>query len=187
ILPDDSISIYALLDFNLPRPTLVARGTTNRDLFFSKYAPDTVDASMILRLRHLDLPAIPVIRQLFQDKNQAWLDGFTSVKYAHISGDGVTHFPLWVISFWNDVIDIRLQVRKPWTDARDWLKKQMEHKKNPDIRRHAADVSRLLGILPWKGKKRGLSDSEPIHTLWRYFGVQWLSSSDIDDVLELLR
>ncbi|KAJ6614364.1 hypothetical protein B0H10DRAFT_1950734 [Mycena sp. CBHHK59/15] len=143
---------HACHDFNLPRPTLVARGTTDRDRFFSKYAADTVDASMILRLRHLDLPAIHA-RYPFSTLGHLFLE----------------------------------RLRKPWTDARDWLKKQMERKKNPDMRRHAADASRLLGILPWKGKKRGLSDSEPIHTLWRCFGVQWLSSTDIDDVLELLR
>jgi hypothetical protein len=187
ILPDAGISIHALLDFHLPRPTTAVRDASDCNMFFSKYAADTVDASMIQRLRHLDMPTATVIRQLFQNKNQMWLDGFTSIKYAHLSGDTVTHFPLWVISFWNDITDIRFQVRKPWTDARDWVKKQMEQKKKPDVRVQATDVSKLLGILPWKGNKRGLSNNEPIHTLSRYLGPEWLSSTDEDDMLELLR
>ncbi|KAJ7692226.1 hypothetical protein B0H17DRAFT_934211, partial [Mycena rosella] len=187
VLPAPSISINAVLDFSLPRPTSVVKDTSDKALFFSQHAADAVDASMILRLRHLDLPAVTVIRQLFQAKNQAWLDGFTSIRYAHLSGDTVTYFPLWVISFWNDVVDIRSQVRKPWTDARDWVKKQMEQKKKPDVRKHATDVSKLLGILPWNERKRGLSDTEPIHTLWRYLGQGWLSSTDENDMLEVLR
>jgi hypothetical protein len=36
-------------------------------------------------------------------------------------------------------------------------------------------------------KPRGLSDDEPIHTLWRYLGPNWLSGSSQNDLLELLR
>ncbi|KAJ7913609.1 hypothetical protein B0H13DRAFT_1873734 [Mycena leptocephala] len=179
-------SIHAVLEFSLPRSTLGVQPLDNA-AFFSKYAPDPVDASTILRLRHLDLPPVKVIRQLFHDANQAWLDGFTSIKYEHLSGEAITHFPLWVISFWMAVIDIRLQVRKPWTSARDWLKKQMEHKKNPEIRKQAAIVAKLLGILPWNAFKRGLSDASPIHTLYRFLGPEWLSSTDENDMLEMLR
>ncbi|KAJ7759792.1 hypothetical protein DFH07DRAFT_772123 [Mycena maculata] len=177
ILPDAGISIHAVLDFTLPRPTSTARDMPNTLEFFSKYDPDTLDAAMIRRLRHLDMPPVATIRQLVQEGSQAWLDGFTSVKYSHISGEVSTHFPLWVISFWNAVIDIRLHVRKPWTDARDWVKKQMENRKNPSVRKQGTDVTKLLGILP----------CSPLHTLWRYPGTEWLSSSDINDALELLR
>ncbi|KAJ6523241.1 hypothetical protein DFH09DRAFT_1330119 [Mycena vulgaris] len=61
------------------------------------------------------------------------------------------------------------------------------HEKDLDARKEAANVSRFLGILPWKGPKRGLSDSSPIYTLWRFLGKDWLSSTDEDDMLELLR
>jgi hypothetical protein len=146
-----------------------------------------MDSSVILRLRHLDMPPVKVIRRLVQDGQQAWLDGFKSVKYGHLAVDAGTHFPLWVISFWNTVIDIRSDVRKPWIGARDWLKKQMEQKKNPQVRTHATDVTKLLGVLPWNGRKRGLSDNSPIHSLWRFFGTEWLSSTDENDMLEILR
>ncbi|KAJ6590815.1 hypothetical protein B0H10DRAFT_2197604 [Mycena sp. CBHHK59/15] len=182
-----SISIHAVVYFTLPRPTSAVQNASDTSGFFSNQAPDAVNASMIICLHHLDMPPITVIRRLIQDGKQAWLDGYTSVKYGHISGDALTHFPLWLISFWNDVIDIRLHVRKPWNDARDWVKKQMGHKKNSDVRKHATETSRLLGILPWNGSKRGLSDVSPIHTFWRYLGPEWLSSTDENDMLEMLR
>jgi hypothetical protein len=54
-------------------------------------------------MRQLSMPTLTVIKELEQVGRQAWLDGFKSVKYAHL-GDGVsTHFPLWLISFWCEV------------------------------------------------------------------------------------
>ncbi|KAJ6459829.1 hypothetical protein DFH09DRAFT_1348806 [Mycena vulgaris] len=153
-----------------------------------KHAPDVMDGSTILRLRHLDMPSTSMIRKLVIDGKQAWLDGFTSVKYAHLPGDTVTNFPLWIITFWNlVVIDMRIQVRKPWTDATEWVKTQLKQKKRSDIRQVATETSRLLAVLPWNAAKRGLSDSQPVHTLWRFLGPKWLSSMDEDDMLEILR
>ncbi|KAJ7035875.1 hypothetical protein C8F04DRAFT_1096976 [Mycena alexandri] len=146
-----------------------------------------VDSLTITRLRHLDMPSVKVIRRLAHDVQQAWLDGFTSVKCAHITGEGVTHFPLWVIMFWNAVADIRGNVRKPWITSRDWVKDQLESKRKPDVRKYATEVTRLLGILPWNTLKRGLSDASPVHSLSRFLGKRWLSSTDINDMLEMLR
>ncbi|KAF8168797.1 hypothetical protein K438DRAFT_1774578 [Mycena galopus ATCC 62051] len=166
ILPDSSLSIHAFLDFTLPRPSSAGLQAPTSSAYFSKYSAETMDSSMLLRLHHLDLPPVKVINQLVHDKQQAWLDGFRSVKYAHLSGEGTTHFPLWVISFWNKAIKIRTDVRLPWIRARDWVNKQIESKSNPELRECAAEVSKLLGDLPWKGLKGGLSDTSPIHTLW---------------------
>jgi hypothetical protein len=187
ILPDDSISLNALLDFTLPRPIVSVERTSDLSVYFSKSAPDIIDASAILRLRRLDMPPTAVIRRLSSDGRQAWLDGFTSVKYGHINGETVTHFPLWVITYWNTVVDIRTKIRKPWNEARDWVRNQMQQKKRSDVRDLAAETSRLLAILPWNAAKRGLSDTEPLHTLWRYLGPSWMSSTDENDMLEMLR
>ncbi|KAF8145582.1 hypothetical protein K438DRAFT_1428875, partial [Mycena galopus ATCC 62051] len=182
ILPDDSISVNALLDFSLPRPVTALE---NPDaVFFTKSSPAPIDESSLLRLRHLDLPPVQVIRRLAVDGKQAWLDGFMSVKYGHIKGETLTHFPLWIITFWNEVIDTRLNVRKPWTHAKDWVKQQLQQRKRPDDRKLATETSRLLGIIPWKAAKRGLSDKEPMYTLWRYLGPTWLSATDENDMLE---
>ncbi|KAJ7928664.1 hypothetical protein B0H13DRAFT_1860234 [Mycena leptocephala] len=185
ILPGDGISIHALMEFTLPRVT--AQDVLETSTYFSLYSPDTMDSSAILRLRHLDMPPVKIIRRLAQEAQQAWLDGFKSVKYGHLSGDAGTHFPFWVISFWIAVIAIRLEVRKPWTGVRDWLKKQMEQRKNSQVRTYATEAIKLLGVLPWNGRKRGLSDKSPIHSLWRFLGTEWLSSTDENDMLEILR
>ncbi|KAJ7794834.1 hypothetical protein B0H14DRAFT_3556186 [Mycena olivaceomarginata] len=46
----------------------------------------------------------------------------------------------------------------------------------------------MLAMVPWgRCKPVGLSDSEPFHTLWRFVGAHWLSGSQMNDMLELLR
>jgi hypothetical protein len=45
----------------------------------------------------------------------------------------------------------------------------------------------MLAMVPWGHcKPAGLSDSEPFHTLWRFVGANWLSASQMNDMLELL-
>ncbi|KAJ7761686.1 hypothetical protein B0H16DRAFT_1719327 [Mycena metata] len=164
ILPEAMISIHALLDFSLPRPSPVTSAPPDTSLFFSKYSPSTVDGLTITRLRHLG------------PRHAAWLDGYISVKYAHIPGDTV----------WNAVADIRGNIRNPWVTCRDWVKNQLGNRRKPDLRKYATDITRLLGILPWNTLKRGLSDASPIHSLSRFLGTRWLSSTDINDMVEML-
>jgi hypothetical protein len=87
--------------------------------------------------------------QLEQVGRQAWLDGFKSVKYAHI-GDGVlTHFPLWLISFWSEVHNLQATVHDPWIKAKAWLNGEMHQKKSISRCTHVEDVNILLTTLPW--------------------------------------
>ena len=53
----------------------------------------------------------------------------------------------------------------------------------------AEQATNMLNILPWgKDRPAGLSNSsDPIHTLWRYLGKNWLSDSEQDEMLELIR
>ncbi|KAJ7127798.1 hypothetical protein C8R44DRAFT_733221 [Mycena epipterygia] len=115
------------------------------------------------------MPPTSMIQRLAIDGKQAWLDGYTSVKYRHSTGDTVTDFPLWTISFWNSVMDIRVQI---------W---------NLYIRKLATESSWLLAILLWNEAKCGLSDTEPIHSLWWFLGPKWLSTTDENNMLEILQ
>ncbi|KAJ7113748.1 hypothetical protein C8R43DRAFT_839919, partial [Mycena crocata] len=46
----------------------------------------------------------------------------------------------------------------------------------------------ILSMMPWAfSKPQGLSDTEPFHNLWRFLGPNWLSGSNQNDMLELLR
>ena len=127
------------------------------------------------------MPTSTVTKELVKIGHQAWLDGFKSVKYVHI-GDGVTtHFPLWLISFWSEVHGLRTTVRDPWVKAKAWLTVELKQKKVLKRRTYAEDVNILLAQLPWGVKKCGVSDTEPIHTMWRYLGPHFTTGSQQND------
>jgi len=193
LLPDPSLSIKALTDFLLPlqqpNPT---KELSILSQIFSKDAPSTLSESLMMRLRYLPTPDPITIRQLVEFSRQAWLDGFQSVRYAHLrSGTGsgtVTCFPLWVITFWNEILDVK-KIRGRWITSRDWIKVQLKQNKSMERREMAEQASNMLNVLPWgKNRPDGLSHgSDPIHTLWRYLGPNWLSDSEQNEMLELIR
>jgi hypothetical protein len=47
-----------------------------------------------------------MVKKLVDLQYQAWLDGFQSVKYIHLSDAVTTHYPLWLVSFLAAVDDI---------------------------------------------------------------------------------
>jgi len=128
----------------------------------------------IISLHRLPIPMASVINNLLQAIRQAWLDGQNSVQYSHLSGKTMTHFSLWVVTFWSSVVEIRAKACKPWRDACLWLGKQMHATQSQERWKLACEVHGILDILPWNGKKSGLSEIEPIYELWWYLGDEWL-------------
>jgi hypothetical protein len=60
--------------------------------------------------------------------------------------------------------------------------------KSSTRRNLAEEAVLLLNDLPWDAKKpSGLSDGEQTNTLWRFLQTNWLSDSEMNDMLELLR
>ncbi|KAJ7472585.1 hypothetical protein FB451DRAFT_1213490 [Mycena latifolia] len=90
---------------------------------------------------------------------------------------------------WNAIGDFKRDVRGPWVKCSDWLTQQKKlAKKDPEQKALVDEARLILSMLPWGwGKPRGLSDSEPCFKLWRFLGTHWLSGSQQNDMLELLR
>ncbi|KAJ7789162.1 hypothetical protein B0H14DRAFT_3574828 [Mycena olivaceomarginata] len=155
----------------------------------SRIAPDHVDQNAILRLRRLPIPEAKIIRKLAEFSRQGWLDGNRSVMYSHLSEGVVTHFPLWVLTYWTMILDFKRDVRAYWVRSLDWVAKQKKtSKKNPAWAVLVKETTHILGMLPWGwAKPPGLSDSEPAHNLWRFLGPHWLAGSQQNNMLELLR
>ncbi|KAJ7038756.1 hypothetical protein C8F04DRAFT_1255678 [Mycena alexandri] len=169
LLPSPSLSIAKMLDFTLPleHPSSNAPKPTQ---YFSKNAPDITDSDLLLRVRRLPIPDKKTVHKLQACSRQAWMDGAQSVMYSHLGGVE-SHFPPWIISYWAAVIDIKRNARLPL--GRSALAQQ---------------ALLMLTMVPWGcSKPAGLSDSEPFYTLWCFLGTHWLSGSQMDDMLELLR
>jgi hypothetical protein len=189
LLPAWSMPITEFLQYPLPlqMATISASPVSS---FFSNEAAGAVTKDILLRIRHLAIPDTKLVRKLGAGKQQAWLDGAQSVQYVHLApGAVVTRFPLWLITYWNDVLDIKLNVHQHWTKSQAWLTQQMKRKKggkgSAERQQLAEDASILLGMTPWGMAKP--SDSEAFHSLWRLLGPNWLTGAQLNDMLDMLQ
>ncbi|KAJ7660529.1 hypothetical protein B0H17DRAFT_1212533 [Mycena rosella] len=130
ILPSKMTTISKVLEFTVPLQCIL-NDAPQPVQYFSKSAPDVV------------------IRKLVEQSRQAWLDGFQSVMYSHLSGGVVTHFPLWVLTFWLAVVDFKRDVRVPWTKCSDWLAQQKKgSKKNPAREELVDEARQIFSMMP---------------------------------------
>lgn len=188
ILPDPNLSINAMLDFRIPNSinVLTVSAPLKPAQFFAKADPDPITAQTFTLLGRLEMPSKAMIQMLRENVGQAWLDGFKTTKYTHLHDSVTTNFPLWVISFWMAVMDLRETVKSPWMESKAWLAKQIRQHTNPGLRSLAEEASVLLARLPWGGKKLGLSDSDKVHTFSAFLGTEWMSGTLIDNMLDLI-
>ena len=185
LLPDSSISLKQLADFTLPAVKAVTSSAfePSNTIFFSKEEPSVVNASLISKLRYLPTPDESTVRRLLVEGCKAWVGDSRSVRYAHlgdvIHGEATTFkFPLWVITFWNEVANARSLVTK-WAEGKEWLIRQVRQKKSDKICTSAEQALATMDKLP--------QDSPINANLWRYLDSNWLSNDQINDQLELLQ
>ncbi|KAJ7659435.1 hypothetical protein B0H14DRAFT_3702003 [Mycena olivaceomarginata] len=179
IFPSPLLSIAKLLEFPLPlESTAVAPQPAE---YFSKSVPDITDDALILR-EDCQQASGEQLSMLARRSSQ-------SVVHSHLGGGAVTRFPLWILTYWSSVHDIKHDAWVPWRNCQAWVNCQKKvGRKGPDRVALAEETSMMLAMVPWgRCKPVGLSDSEPFHTRWRFVGAHWLSGSQMNDMLELLR
>ncbi|KAJ7895546.1 hypothetical protein B0H14DRAFT_2333803, partial [Mycena olivaceomarginata] len=185
LLPSPYLPIAKMLEFPLPLQNTAITGFQPAQ-FFSKALPDIADRDLLIRARRLPIPDAKTIHKLLESSRQRWLDGFRSVIYSHVGG-AATHFPLWILTYWESVSTLKRDAWGKLRKSQEWVNRQK--KITPVNRSRAAlaeDTAMKLAMLPWGLGKRGVSDSEPFHTLWRFLGPNWLAGSQMDDMLEIL-
>ncbi|KAJ7805505.1 hypothetical protein B0H14DRAFT_2611277 [Mycena olivaceomarginata] len=63
------------------------------------------------------------VNKLLANSRQCWLDGVQSVVYSHL-GAAVTHFLLWVLTYWSAVHNIKHDAWVPWRNCQAWVNHQ---------------------------------------------------------------
>jgi hypothetical protein len=177
ILPSYGISVQEMLAFNLPNQTVTVN-VIDPVNFFSRHAADRISEASLMRLRRLPIPTASVVGKLVEMRKQAWLDGNKSLRYIHLSNTVTSYFPLWLVSFWEAVLDLRKNVCKPWVAANEWLNAEIRQRRSAERRQLAGDARAFLAALPW--------DVEMVRTLWRFLGPHFTTGSQQDTMLDML-
>ncbi|KAJ7739404.1 hypothetical protein B0H16DRAFT_1529681 [Mycena metata] len=170
LLPSPYLSIAKMCQFSLPLQD-TSPPPTQPAQFFSTSAPDHIsDEDLMVRLRRLPIPDSKTVHKLAACSRQAW-------------------FPLWILTYWVAIIALKRDAWGHWRTCQQWVQRQKKlTTKNPARAVLAEEAALMLTMLPWGvPKPLGLSDTEAVHTFWRFLGPHWLSGSQMNDMLELLR
>ncbi len=158
--------------------------------FFSDNAPSPMTSEILTRLCYLTLPSLKIINILHSELRQAWSNGARSVRYTHLvpidSGEAtVTYFPLYVISYWKELTEMK-NTHGHWQHSSDCVLKYLHSQKMPEIEPVAHHAWKYMAALLWNQSMKVLKNHNTVHTLYRILGDSWLSSSQMNDQLCLL-
>lgn len=70
--------------------------------------------------------------------------------------------------------------------VRAWLEEVQKDWSNETLHAEATHTYLLLQSACWASPKAGFKDTQPISLLWQILGTNWLNSSAVDILLELL-
>ncbi|THU81985.1 hypothetical protein K435DRAFT_808634 [Dendrothele bispora CBS 962.96] len=154
--------------------------------YFSTLTSPTAIKELIPKLKKLPIPNPATVHSLQTYSRTAWKNGNKSVVYAHLPTEP-TLFPLWVISWWSVLLTHLQKVDKPWRKNLAWIHNARTTQSNHDLHEDAHLVFLELGSVSFKAPKEGFTDHRPIHTLWRLLGNNWMDSTVIDSMLEVLK
>ncbi|KAJ7691498.1 hypothetical protein B0H14DRAFT_3531882 [Mycena olivaceomarginata] len=143
------LSLAKMVDFSVPLESPPSNAMQPAQ-YFSTAAPDPVNQNAIHRLRRLPIPESKIIRKLAACSRQTWLDSYKSIIYSHLSEGVVTHFPLWVPTYWTAILDFKQDVRGYWVRSLDWIAKQNIQNKSVTGGAGEAPPSAPLGRGQWK-------------------------------------
>jgi hypothetical protein len=137
-------------------------------------------------LKDLPIPSSIVLGKLVKQPNQ--LEQSCSICYSHLPlSSRHSRFPLWILTYWVEVSRLRQHVRQPWASAELYLTVQRKRWKLENIRKLCDAAHTALLNLPWAGNVCGFEEPEPRTKLAAYLSQKWLSTSHIDQQLDLLR
>jgi len=125
-----------------------------------------------------------MVNELAKGCKAATASGHLSVACPHALLSPDEHVPLWIITYWTEVISLRA-TREPWVQAEEALRKRKRgwKKSKPLI----DEAYLALSTLQWSGNIRGFDNEELINNLARYCTHQWLTDTHENQMLDLLR
>jgi hypothetical protein len=192
LLPSPDISITCLLEYVLPICPTPCTGPHRLPPIVSAYlrtaAPTVTNINQIISiLHHSPIPTASDICSIRKSSHKAWLTGVQSIRIPKKESANSAHvvdaLPLWVVTYWDKVLEAQLSFRG-WNLARVWVKntraEEIEDKRVKD------DVLWLFKQLLWQGGLSGFNAPEPIESLRTYLSTDWFLATHQDQMMELL-
>jgi hypothetical protein len=180
LFPSPALSVAQFLQFPLP-PCSLTPVSYQPSAFFSCHAPTVEDVSLISKI---PVPSVEMVKELHLVCKTTRTSGYPSVVCPHAPLGSNKYFPLWIITYWTEVINLRM-TREPWVHAEATLRKR---KKGGRHLNALIDKTYLaLSTLQWSGDIQGFNEPAPMNQLAKYATHQWLSDIYENQMLDILQ
>jgi hypothetical protein len=178
-LPSQNLNILDFIAFNLPS---VASAKTIKGIYISTEQA-TACSDEIGMLLSMPVPSLPSVKDLVLCLRSA-LPTAQSVAVENRLSKTVKHFPLWIITYWNEINHIAKH-KQQWLQADKTL--QQLHTGGEGMQEVVDAVYEMLNDLSWFGSMQGFTEGDDIIHLHRFIGTKWLGTVQEDQMLDLLR
>ncbi|KAJ7152005.1 hypothetical protein C8R46DRAFT_1228854 [Mycena filopes] len=175
LLPAADLSVWEFSSFTIPNAAIVSSTQHPHlgDFFPVNFDPTEITAD-VNQLKSILPPATPLLSSLYQHAKGLGSD-VVAFKCLHLVGPRrSTLCPLWIISFWVSLEDLR-PTKTAWHRATTALLERTKitpKERSGDLVRRVIDA---LGVIPWSGH------------LSLYTTKAWLTDVQISQLLDLLR
>ena len=178
-LPKPDVSVIEFLSCKLPRMSAEIISSKTKT-WFSTDKPNIGYDLLISR----SVPSAEFIGRLDEASGQAWFDGARSV-VDHRFNDGRDRLPLWIISFWKEVVRCE-DLRGLWKDGVAWLDREESRSKGKTPPVLIQRAHELLGSVAWDSRMSYCNGLASTPELAKLLGSFWLSDEHINMMVEVL-
>ncbi len=193
LFPHPDLSISDFLNFPLPIQLSGMFGVNHISTseFWSQNIPEPLEKAHLYILQKVPVPSpqtLDLCRQEIES-GATHQQQIKSIICGHLPAtdpQSTRSFPLWIFDFWCAVSQLRQYVRAPWKQAENWAAHQdLLHFHERAIL--ANEIHDSLSTIPWTGNVLGFSQAEPMTKVAHYLSNKWLSTTHIDQQLDILR
>lgn len=179
ILPDESLSILDFLQFPLPA---VARSPINDcRKYLSSRLPTITSVDQI---QTVPTPSLDVIKELARSPD---ITLYRSILCPHAPGLLDEGLPMWIISYWMQIADIR-PLKTRWAGAEQSLQALKNSKASTtNTKGLMIETYNALACTSWSGVIKGFPASITTDHLSHYLTKDWLTDEHENQMLYLLQ
>jgi hypothetical protein len=183
LLPSNTFTVNQLLEFHLP----VERTSTiftQPDQYLSL---DPINYSQFNAIKILTPPTsvIEALSRAVLSMDET--DTIQSIQCPHASAHSRERYPLWLLTFWSELIHVRV-IKRQWEQALQYLANPDTKLRNNRVSEEKANmVCQEIRALPWNAPINGFDNQGQLIQLHTYCSQDWLSSVHIDHMLNLLK
>jgi hypothetical protein len=179
--PSQNLRITDFLTFELPLATNILVENNRTNISNEHPSASTNDIHSTLSSA---APSPSVVRDLLDHIRSASPPTARSVALKVVESGEIKHFPLWLITYWNELNHI-IENQRCWSLADQSLRKL--HLLGNATQELVDTTYQALSNLPWSGPIRGFSDQEEIIHLHKYATTGWLTTVHENQMLDLLK